>query len=82
MVFHATEAGVEDLPEAVLDGVTSPGQAMQPRRSSCLGQTCSTFVEVLEYLLPGLNYRGRRVCPCTILHTYHHNSHNSLMKWM
>ena len=68
MVFHTTEAGVEDLPETVLDGVTSPGQAMQPRRSSCLGQTCSTFVEVLEYPLPGLNYRGRPVCPCTILH--------------
>ena len=68
MAFHATKVGVEDLPEAVLDGVTSPGQAMQPRRSSCFGQTCSTFVEVLGYSLPGLNYRGRPVCPCTIFH--------------
>ena len=66
--FHATKVGVEDLPETVLDGVTSPGQAMQPRRSSCFGQTCSTFVEVLEYSLPGLDYRGRPVCPFTILH--------------
>ena len=68
MAFHATKVGVEDLPEAVLDGVTSPGQAMQPRCSSCFGQTCSTFVEVLEYSLPALDYRGRPVCPCTILH--------------
>ena len=48
MVFHTTAAGVEDLPEVVLDGVTSPGQAMQPRRSSCFGQNSSAFVEVLE----------------------------------
>ena len=48
-ILQCTEVGVDDLPEAVLDGVTSPGQAMQPRRSSCFGQTCSKFVGVLEY---------------------------------
>ena len=32
----AIEVGIADLPEAVWDGVTSPGRAMQPRHASCL----------------------------------------------
>ena len=37
-VFSAIEVGFADLPDAVWDGVTSPGRAMQPRHASCLDQ--------------------------------------------